>query len=261
MGRERGRAPPGRTHGSATTTPRVRRAIQESEEKNTVLAKRYNVSRNTIAKWKARESTSDERMGPKNPCSSVLTQNGEAIVLAYRWRTRLSLDDCLERLRRVMPQLSRSALHRCFERHGLGKIGRTDPRPPLTSDGPHRFEITANEVVFPNDILGEVVEVFLAVEEVSKYVYAEVAQATPENAAAFLAHLLAEFPQMIDAIATDIRPIFVDWRATFDEDMAAVGPHPFAVACRANRIVHTRTPLPFQIPLKPKKRSRAVEIR
>jgi hypothetical protein len=261
VGRERGRAPPGRTHGSATTTPRVRRAIQESEEKNTVLAKRYNVSRNTIAKWKARESTSDERMGPKNPCSSVLTLNDEAIVLSYRWRTRLSLDDCLERLRRLMPQLSRSALHRCLERHGLGKIGRTDARPPLTSDGPYRFEITANEVAFPNDILGEVVEVFLAIEEVAKYVYAEVAHATPENAAAFLDRLVAEFPQMIDAVATDIRPIFVHWKATFDEDMAAVGPHPFAVACRAHMIVHTRTPLPFQIPFKPKKRSRAVEIR
>src|SRR5271165_2576191 len=58
-----------------------RRAIQLSEEKNIALAKRYGVSRKTIAKWKARESTSDERMGPKNPCSSVLTQDDEAIIL------------------------------------------------------------------------------------------------------------------------------------------------------------------------------------
>src|SRR5271165_7627848 len=92
VGRERGRAPPGRTHGSATTTPRVRRAIQASEEKNTVLAKRHGVNRKTIAKWKARKSPSDERMDPKNPCSSVLTLTGEANILAYCWRTRLSLD-------------------------------------------------------------------------------------------------------------------------------------------------------------------------
>ena len=131
----------------------------------------------------------------------------------------------------------------------MGSVKSAGPTPvrPSRAMGPTALKITANEVVFPNDILGEVVEVFLAVEEVSKYIYAEVAQATPENAAAFLAHLVAEFPQMIDAVATDIRPIFVDWRATFDEDMAAVGPHPFAVACRANRIVHTRTPLPMDI--------------
>src|SRR5208337_4759651 len=50
-----------------------------------------------------------------------------------RWRTRLSLDDSLVRLRRLMPQLSRSALYRCLERNGLSKIGRTNVSPPLTS--------------------------------------------------------------------------------------------------------------------------------
>jgi hypothetical protein len=63
------------------------------------LPSRYGVNRKTIAKWKAREFTSDERMGPKNPCSSVLTLKDEAIILAYRWRTHLSLNDCHDRLR------------------------------------------------------------------------------------------------------------------------------------------------------------------
>ena len=66
-----------RSHPCATTTPRVRRAIQASEETNIVLAKRHGVNRKTIAKWKAREFISDERMGPKNPRSSLLTQNEE----------------------------------------------------------------------------------------------------------------------------------------------------------------------------------------
>ena len=42
-----------------------------------------------------------------------------------------------------------------------------------------------------------VVPVFLAVEEVTKVVYAEVVAGTPENAAAFLGHLVAEFAQRI----------------------------------------------------------------
>src|SRR5271157_6590464 len=165
-----------RMHPRATTTPRVRRAIQASEETNTVLAKRYGVNRKTIAKWKARESTSDERMGPKNPRSSVLTRDDEAIILAYRWRTRLSLNDFHSRLRRSMPKLSRSALYRCLKRRGLGRIGSTAPSPSLTSAalaGPYTFEITANEVVFLDDGLGVPFTVFLAVEEVTKHVYAE----------------------------------------------------------------------------------------
>ena len=171
------------THSCATTTPEVRRAIQASEEKSTVLAERYGVNRNTIAKWKARESTSDERMGPKNPCPSILTRDDEAIILAYRWRTRLSLNDCHARLRRLMPKLSRSTLHRCLKRHGFSRIGKTAKCPPVTSAGlrgPYTFEITANEVAFPDDIVGVVRSVFLAVEEVTKHLYAEVIDITPE---------------------------------------------------------------------------------
>jgi hypothetical protein len=242
--RERGRELASRTHGSATTTPSVREAIQASKEKNTVLAKRYGVDRKTIAKWKARMFSSDVRMGPKNPRSKFLTLADEVIILAYRWRTRLSLDDSLVRLRRLMPQLSRSALYRCLERHGLSKIGRTNVSPPLTSAslaGPYRFEITANDVALP----GGYVPVFLAVEEVTKHAYGEMAEATPENAVAFLARLVAEFPQKIDAVTTDIHPTFVRLREAFGEyepvGRPAMGPHSFGVACSAKGIVHNRT--------------------
>jgi hypothetical protein len=237
--RERNRELASRTHGSATTTPSVREAIQASEEKNTVLARRHGVNRKTIAKWKARPFSSDMRMGPKKPRKS-LTLEDEMIILAYRWRTRLSLDASLVRLRCLMPQLSRSALYRCLERYGLGKIGRTNVSPPLTSAslaGPYRFEITANNVAC--DIFH--FSVFLAVEEVTKHVYGKMAEATPENAAAFLARLVAEFPQKIDAVTTDICPIFTHVREAFGEYMRDIGPHPFAVACNARGIVHKRT--------------------
>jgi hypothetical protein len=244
VARKPGRAARRRIHTRATTTPRIRRAIQASEEKNIVLAERYGVNPKTIAKWKWRDFDSDARMGPKNPTSRVLNQDQEAIILACRWRTRLALNDCHERLRRLFPDLSRSALYRCLKRRGYGRIGRTEPCPPLTERnqrGPYTFEITFNEVVFHDDFLGEIVSVFLAVEEVTKHLYSEIASPTPENAAAFLARLVADFPQRTVAVTTDLHPIFTDWRASFDEDMAAVGPHPFAVACRAKRIAHMRT--------------------
>ena len=64
-------------------------------------------------------------MGPKNPRSSLLTLDDEAIILAYRWRTRLALDDAHFRLKRLMPKLSRSTLYRCLKRRGLSRIGST----------------------------------------------------------------------------------------------------------------------------------------
>src|SRR5271156_37042 len=129
--------------------------------------------------------------GSKKARSSLLTLKKEAIILAYRWRTRLALNDAHLRLKRLMPNLSRSTLYRCLKRSGLSRVGSTTTCPLLTTAalrGPFRFEITANEVVFhePDAVLGVLYLVFLAVEEITKHVYAEVAEATPENAAAFL---------------------------------------------------------------------------
>ena len=184
------------------------------------------------------------RMGPKNPSSSTLTLNGEAIVLAYRWRTRLSLDDSHVRLKHFYPHLTRSALYRCWKRHGLSKIERTAICSPLTSaalKGPYCFEITVNQVGGPGDAFGEALPVFLAVEEVTKLVCAGVGKVTPEIAATFLELLVAKFPQKINKVATDISPIFTDWSGTSYGNLAAASSHPFAVACRTNRIIHTAT--------------------
>jgi hypothetical protein len=251
-----------RTHSCATTTPRVRRAIQASEETNIVLAKRHGVNRKTIAKWKAREFIFDERLGPKKARSSLLTLHDETIILAYRWRTRLGLDDAHLRLKRLMPNLSRSTLYRCLKRRGLSRIGPTATCPPLTTvalKGPYSFEITAHEVVFhdPDGVLDLMFPVLLAVEEITKHVYAEVASPTPEKAAGFLSNLVAQFAEKIIAVATDMQPAFTDWRAGFNEDMASVGPHPFAVACRAHGIAHTRVdPASCEAPENPSPRRR-----
>jgi hypothetical protein len=255
VARHPGRGRRSKTHASAATTPSIRRAIQASEETNIVLAKRHGVNRKTIAKWKAREFVSDERMGPKNPRSTLLTREDEAIILTYRWRTRLALDDAHLRLKRLMPNLSRSTLYRCLKPRGLSRIGPTATCPPLTEGalrGPYRFEITIHEVAFrdPGDVIFLGFEVFLAIEEITKDVYAEVTAATPENAAAFLFNLTAEFPKKIIAVSTDILSAFTDWKAGFNEDMASVGTHPFAVACRAHGIAHTRSTPPYAKPLK-----------
>ena len=82
-------------HGSATTTAAVRRAIQHSQESLRVQAKRYGINPKTVAKWKQRGSVTDRPTGPREPRSTVLSMEDEAIIVAFRQHTLLPLDDCL----------------------------------------------------------------------------------------------------------------------------------------------------------------------
>src|SRR5260370_30134510 len=102
-------------HGCATRTEAVRRAIQHSQESLRALAKRYGINQKTVAKWKGRTSVADLSTGPKEPRSTVLSVEEEAVVIAFRKHTMLPLDDCLYALQPTIPHLTRSSLHRCLQ--------------------------------------------------------------------------------------------------------------------------------------------------
>ena len=109
-------------HGSAKTTHAVRAAIQRSKATIAELAEEYAVNPKTIMKWRSRESVEDRPMGPKNPCSTILSPEEEALCVALRKHTLLPLDDCLYALQPSIPHLTRSALHRCLQRHGISRL-------------------------------------------------------------------------------------------------------------------------------------------
>src|ERR671916_723822 len=113
-------------HGSARTTPRVRAELQASQEATRVLAARYKLNPKTAAKWRQRTTTADQPMGPSRPRSTVLSDVEEAMVVEFRRRTLLPLDDVLGCLRETIPKLTRSALHRCLQRHGISRLPK-DP--------------------------------------------------------------------------------------------------------------------------------------
>src|SRR5665213_2728560 len=119
-------------HGSATTTEAIRRTIQNSQESLRVLSKRYGINQKTVAKWKKRTSVADQPTGPKDPSSTVLSIEEEAIIVAFRKHTLLPLDDCLYALQPTIPHLTRSSLHRCLLRHGISRL------PDVAGDKPDR---------------------------------------------------------------------------------------------------------------------------
>src|SRR5277367_4033549 len=124
-------------HGSAITTEAVRRAIQHSQESLRALSQRYGINQKTVAKWKKRTSIADLPTGPKQPKSTVLSVEQEAIIVAFRRHTLLPLDDCLYALQATIPQLTRSSLHRYLQRHGIGHL------PDIEGDKPAKKKFKA----------------------------------------------------------------------------------------------------------------------
>lgn len=190
-------------HGCATTTETVRRAIQHSQESIRVLAERYHINPKTVAKWRRRAHTDDAPMGPTSPHSTTLSVDEEALIVAFRKKTLLPLDDCLYALQETIPHLTRSTLHRCLKRHGINRL-------PDTRDRPEKKRFKRYPIGYFHLDIAEVqteegkLYLFVAIDRTSKFTYVEVFdQATRPLAVEFLRHLIAAVPYRIHTILTD----------------------------------------------------------
>src|SRR3954454_6128939 len=182
-------------HGSARTTPRVRAELQASQEATRVVAARHGLNPKTVQKWRKRTTTADQPMGPRRPRSTVLTEAEEAIVVEFRRRTLLPLDDILGCLRETIPKLSRSALHRCLQRHGISRL----PQGEEKASKRKRFaETTIGYVhidVCELRLAQGKIFMFLAIDRVSKFTHVAFLDAnTKAHGATFLRQVVAAFP-------------------------------------------------------------------
>jgi transposase InsO family protein len=229
-------------HGSATTTEAIRRAIQHSEESLRTLAKRYGINQKTVAKWKKRASVADLPTGPKQPKSTVLSIEEEAIIVAFRRHTLLPLDDCLYALQPTIPHLTRSSLHRCLQRHGIGRL------PEVDGDKPEKKRFKSYPIGFFHIDLAEVrteegkLYLYVAVDRTSKFAFVQlVERANTVTARAFLDALVAAVPYKIEIVLTDNGIQFADLPKNRSGPTAIFRGHPFDRACRSYGIEHRLT--------------------
>ena len=169
----------------------VRRAIQARQESVRAAAKRYGISPTTVQKWRSRPTSTDARMGPKGPHSTVLSLEHEAVIVAFRRNTLLPLDDCLYALQPSIPHPARSSLHRCLQK--AYPIGY--------------FHIDIAQVSTEQGKL----HLFVAIDRTSKFVFVQLHEkATQRIAAAFLRDLVAAVPYTIHTVLTDNGIQFTD---------------------------------------------------
>jgi transposase InsO family protein len=229
-------------HGSARTTEAVRRAIQLRQESVRALAKRFGVSPTTVQKWRKRSTTADAKMGPKEARSTVLTPDEEAIIVAFRRHTLLPLDDCLYGLQPTIPHLTRSALHRCLQRHGISRL------PEIEGDKPRKKRFAAYPIGYFHIDIAEVrteegkLHLFVAVDRTSKLAFAKLEEkANIYTASDFLRALIEAVPYQIHTVLTDNGVQFCDAPKNRSGPTATWRVHRFDRVCREHGIEHRLT--------------------
>jgi len=229
-------------HGSATTTEAVRRAIQHSQESLRALAKRYGINPKTVAKWKKRTATADLPTGPKEARSTVLSVEDEAMIVAFRRHTLLPLDDCLYALQATIPHLTRSALHRCLQRHGISRL------PDVEGDKPAKKKFKSYPLGYFHIDIAEVqtaegkLYLYVAIDRTSKFAFVQLARKTGRtSAAAFLVALIQAVPYRIHTVLTDNGIQFTFPPRYADGPTARYMTHMFDMRCQENGIEHRLT--------------------
>ncbi len=86
-------------HGSTTTTHAVRKAIQQLREPLKKLSQTCGINPKTVRKWRKRNTVEDHKTGPGQPRPTLLGEDEEALIVAFRRHTLLPLDDCLHALK------------------------------------------------------------------------------------------------------------------------------------------------------------------
>lgn len=135
---------------------------------------------------------------------TTLSNDDEAIIVAFRRHTLLPLDDCLYSLQATIPYLTRSSLHRCLQRHGISRL------PDVEGDKPAKKKFKAYPIGFFHIDIAEVqtaegkLYLYVGIDRTSKFAFTQLTdKANTVTARAFLDALVAAVPYRIEIVLTD----------------------------------------------------------
>lgn len=228
-------------HKLARTTPAIRAEIRQSSLTPKELAKKYNLSMDTIYKWRKRDDVADRSHKRHNLLSS-LSPVDEEIVIELRTKLDLSLDDITEVMQRcINPNLSRSSVYRAMKRCGVVKREKATEQPSQRFEEVHQCGHIHMDVKYLTKLDTKRSYLYVAIDRLTRYVYTEVLyDLEPKTAAAFVERFIAHFPHKVIKIVTDNGFEWTD-RCAGGIKEAPSGKHPVDVACKNNDIQHRLT--------------------
>jgi transposase InsO family protein len=236
-------------HQQARTTHLIRAEIQASSLCQADLARKYNVSRQTIRKWKSREVVADGSHRP-HKLDTTLTHAQELIVIELRKTLLLATDDLLVVTREfINPTASRSGIGRLLRRYGVSDLKKLIP----ASDSPLAKPKTFKEYEpgflhidikylprMPDEEQGRHY-LFVAIDRATRWVFVHIyPDQTELSATDFLKKVESACPFKIKTILTDNGTQFTDRFTSKNKEPS--GNHSFDKTCVEAAIDHRLIP-------------------
>lgn len=234
-------------HKNATNTPAIRAEIQSATGSDYELAGQFNVCRDTIRKWRKRDTVQDASHTARR-LQTTLNAAQEEFVIYLRTQLLLPLDDLLAVIKELIePAMSRSALDRLLRRRGHARLPVPD-RPVNTTKPFKAYEPGYIDVQYLPQMADEQARryVFVAIDRATRWVFSAIkSHKTAAAAKSFLNAVAKVVPFKIQTLLTDNGKEFTD-RLFGKRAKDATGADEFDALCKAlgidHRLTKPRTP-------------------
>lgn len=227
-------------HSNATTNIRLRSEINKSNLPNNILAENFGVSKNTICKWKNRDSLADKSSRP-SVIHYSLSDLEMTIAIELRVLTWWALDEITEAINIEEPEKIRSAVYRTFVREGINKVPQKekDKAKKFKEYEPGYLHI---DVTYLPKLNGIKYYLFVAIDRATRTLYYQVYDAkTSENAEGFMNKCLDFFSFEITHVLTDNGLEFTNKLIKSKKGVYCKKPSKLDVVCNENNIEHRLT--------------------
>ncbi len=225
-------------HKNAKTNYLIRQAIQASLEPISVLAGKFNVSWNTVKKWKTRKAIEDKSSRPEN-LRTTLSINDEDLIIFERKKFKKTVDEIFLTLESKIKNLYPQKVYRCLKRYGLSSLPEEFIKAERKIRKFRKYTIGYLHIdtLYSPKIAKKRYYIFAAIDRVSKIAFIWVStRKTKEMGARFLRKALKFYPCPIHYILTDNGSEFSYNALPKNKRTRKI--HPFDLVCRRNKIQH-----------------------
>jgi transposase-like protein len=198
-------------HSNAKTNLNIRLQLQNNSGTNSdpsdseqakQLASRFDISKQTVSKWKNRDFIRDASCAPLS-IKYALTDLEKALVVSLRTATWISIDEVWETLLEENSKISRSSIYRCLVKEKISQIPqeKKEQAKKFKEYEPSYLHI---DVTYLPKFNGKPHYLFVAIDRCTRaMIYWIYESKTAENTEDFMEKCFAFFPFYITHILTD----------------------------------------------------------